>query len=85
MKKESFALKGEAYFFLVTEIGKIIGFRVSFVRKLKNQFMWNKQQKEVSFHYAASVTVKYVFSVLPQFEQTSLPACWTCYMWIACE
>lgn len=39
MKKESFALKGEAYFFLVTEIGKIIGFRVSFVRKLKNQFM----------------------------------------------
>lgn len=53
----------------LTEIGEIIGFRISFVRKLKNQFIWNKQQKKVSFNYAASVNIKYFYSVLPQFEQ----------------
>lgn len=50
-------------FFWVTEIREITGFWVSFVRKLKNQFIWNKQQKEASFHYAASVIIKYFFSV----------------------
>lgn len=68
MREESFALKGEDYWGGLTEIGEI-GFRISFVRKLKNQFIWNKQQKKVSFNYAASVNIKYFYSVLPQFEQ----------------
>lgn len=40
----------------------MIGFRKSLVRKLKKSVYF-------SFHYAASVNIKYFFSVLPQFEQ----------------
>lgn len=56
--------------FWVTEIGEIIGYSIwFFVKKLKNQFIWNEQQKKVSFNYAASVNIVYFLSVLPQFEQ----------------
>lgn len=61
--KRKLCFEKRSLFFWVTEIREIIGFRVSFVRKLKNQFIWNKQQKEASFHYAASVIIKYFFSV----------------------
>lgn len=37
--KRKLCFERRSLFFWVTEIGEIIGFRVSFVRKLKNQFI----------------------------------------------
>lgn len=69
MREESFALKGEDYLGGWLKLEKLLVLESLFVRKLKNQFIWNKQQKKVSFNYAASVNIKYFYSVLPQFEQ----------------
>lgn len=68
-ERRKLCFERRSLFFGLIAIGEITGFRISFVRKLKNQLIWNKQQKKVSFNYAASVNIKYFFSVLPQFEQ----------------
>lgn len=61
-------LKEEATFWWL-KLEKLLACSISFVRKLKNQFTWNKQQKKAGFNYAVSVNITYFLSVLPQFEQ----------------
>lgn len=73
----------------MTTRGKIIGFKsVFFVKKLKSQFTWNKQQKKVSFNNAASVNIKWFLSVLPHSDQVeevrvlgTPQSTWTAWAW----
>lgn len=67
-------------FFWVTEIREITGFRVSFVRKLKNQLYEISSKRRLVFIMQLLLLLS-IFSLFTSIwtNKRSLPACWPCF------